>query len=177
MSASVIERRAVNATRLTGIIGGGLLVLTGVLCVATGVHDKFTGDRSDAIVECIWAVALLMSPVALSFSTRALDIRARVSGRLILAGQAAIALAILATVVAGHEVWNVVYVAGFGITVVAILAYAVLTRRWIVLVLAPALVLALAAFAAGGPILLGLAWLAVDHVHDRSLIHRVPTLH
>lgn len=162
MSASVLERRAVSAPRLIGVIGGGLLVLTGVLCIATGVHDTFTGDSSDAIVESIWAVALLLSPVALSSATRDLDARARIAGRLILAGQAAIALAILATVIAGHEVWNAVYVAGFGVTVVATIAYAVLTRRWPVLLLVPALVLALAFFTAGGPILLGVAWLAVD---------------
>jgi hypothetical protein len=162
MSAAIIERRAVNAPRLIGIIGGGLLVLTGVLCLATGVHDTFAGDNSDAIVESIWAVALLLSPVTLSSSSRALDTRPRVAGRLILVGQAAIALAILATVVAGHEVWNAVYIAGFGITIVATLTFAVLTRRWIVLLLLPALVLALAFFTAGGPILLGAAWLAVD---------------
>jgi hypothetical protein len=160
-AASVAGPARTDTAQTASLAGVALLVLTGILCLTTGVHDTFNGDQSDAVVESVWAVALLLAPMVLARVARRAEGLRRATAGLVVLGHVAIAAAVLATVVAGHEVWNGVYVAGFAIAVVGVIGFSLGARQWRPLVLVPALVVALAFFTAGGAIVLGLAWLVV----------------
>jgi hypothetical protein len=146
-------------------IGGGvILVAQAIAAAVTEQSSRYSGTTGDVLSDGLLAAGLLLALGGLELARRTL---APSTGALAIAGQAAIVVAIAATVVAGREVLDAVYIIGavawlVGSIGIAFAAWRSADRRW-----RPAVALPIAALAAlgladvGGPVLLGLIWLVL----------------
>jgi hypothetical protein len=151
-----------KSTLGTVAIGGGLLLIIQAVAAAfTDQNESYSGSTGDAVSDVLLGSGLVLTLAALEALRHQLAPRL---GALAIAGQAAIVIAIAATVVADREVLDPVYIAGAAAWLVGLIGLAVTAgrsgdARW-----RPAIVLPLAAFIAlgladvGGAALLGLVW-------------------
>jgi hypothetical protein len=157
---------AAAAPSLVVLIGLGALLtgVDGVIAITTHQAPKFVGSTADYLVESVFAAGLvagLAVPAELSRGSRG---RLAAAGAWLAgAGQAAVALAVLATVLQGRDVLGGVYVAGTVAWLAGSLGLAAGAPRARVLALCtvPAVLIALGLFGAGGSLALSLLWTAV----------------
>jgi hypothetical protein len=158
---------------LTTVTAVGMVVL-GILTLAAPPHARFSGSGADYAADAVWAVLLAVSVPALVALGRGSGRAGRAAAAAAALGQAALALSVAATVAAGREVLDALFVAGFALELVGLVVLAAAARRAVVLALVPGLVIALALFGHGGTIALGAAWLAVGHRTTRAVREQLP---
>lgn len=166
MEAMAIERTAVRAgVRMLTAAGGVVLVAQGVAAAATEQNTKYAGSTGDALSDGLLAAGLLLTLAGLEALRRVLSRR---MAAVAMVGQVALLISILATMAAGREALDVVFVVGtlvwlVGLTAIAIAAARTSERSWRPVVALPLAGLAALAFQdAGGGALLGLVWLVLS---------------
>ena len=144
-------------------IGGGLAIAQAIAALLDPPGESFTGSRADYIADALWAAALALTLAGFW------NLRHFKTGRTwqvatygAMAGQAAIAIAVIATLAAGREVLDMLFIAGFGVEIISVLILAVVARSLVLGLLVPALVLSLAFFAQGGAAAFGIVWLVIS---------------
>lgn len=144
-------------------IGGGLAVVQAIAALLEAPGETFAGSRADYIADGLWAAALALTLAGLW------ELRHFKTGRLwqvatygALAGQTAIIIAVAATLAAGREVLDALFIGGFAVEVISVLILAVVGRSLLLGLLVPALVLSLAFFAQGGAAAFGIVWVAIS---------------
>ena len=144
-------------------IGGGLAIVQAVATVFDPPGESFTGSRADYIADALWAAALAMT-LAGFWNLR--HVKAgrtwQIATYAALAGQTLIAIAVAATLAAGREVLDVLFIAGFAVEVIAVIVLAVAGRSLMLGLLVPALVLSLAFFGQGGAAAFGIVWVVIS---------------
>lgn len=165
MEAMAMTKETGRASLKTVAIGGGiLLVVQAVAAAATEQSEKYAGSTGDVLSDGLLAAGLLLTLAGLEALRRALSAR---MGALAIAGQLALVISVVATMAAGGEALDVVFVIGtlawlIGLIGIAVVAGRSGDRHW-----RPALALPLAGIAAlgladsGGVVLLGLVWLVL----------------
>ena len=164
-----------TALRRAALAGGLLLVAQGVAAALTHQNSSYAGTAGDALADGLLAAGLLVTLAGIEGLRRRTAARL---GALAVIGQTAIVIAIVATMVAGRDILDGVYVAGtvaWIIGEIGIVAGAIRTRQ---ADLRPALALPIASLAAlalsdsGGAVLLGLLWIALYATTSRALADR-----
>jgi hypothetical protein len=141
-----------------------VLLAQAVAAAVTEQTDRYSATTGDVLSDALLGAGLLLSLAGLEALRRSLAPR---MGALAIAGQAAIVLAIAATIVAGHEALDAVYVVGTvawlaGMVGIAVAGIRSGQRQWRVAIALPAAgVIALALADAGGAVLLGILWLVL----------------
>lgn len=165
MEAMAINSAAVSpGVRTITTVGGLVLVAQGVAAAATEQNTKYAGSTGDALADGLLAAGLLLTLAGLEALRRALSPRI---AALAIVGQVALMISILATMAAGHEALDAVFVAGavawlVGLIGIAINAARPRERPWRATIALPLAGLAALAFHdAGGGALLGLVWLVL----------------
>ena len=165
MGAIAMERHATKLGLKALAIGGGVLfVAQAAAAAATEQNEKYAGSSADLLSDGLLAAGLLLSLAGLQALRRML--RAR-TATLAIGGQLALLISIAATIAAGREALDALFVAGAlawlaGLTGTAVAAARSRDRRWRpALALPPAGIAALALADAGGAALLGLLWLVL----------------
>lgn len=150
--------------KILAIGGGVLLVAQAIATAATEQNEKYAGSTGDVLSDGLLAAGLLLTLAGLEALRRTLSAR---MGALAIGGQLALLISIVATMAAGREALDIVFVIGALAWLVGLIGIAVTAgrsgdRNW-----RPALPLPLAAIAAlgfadaGGAVLLALVWLAL----------------
>ncbi len=165
MEAMAMHDAAVRpGVRMLTTLGGVVLVAQGVAAAATEQNTTYAGSTGDVLSDGLLAAGLLLTLVGLDALRRALSQR---MAALAMVGQVALLISILATVAAGREALDAVFVAGtlawlIGLIGVAIVAARSPERFWRATIALPlAGLAALALQDAGGAALLGLVWLVL----------------
>lgn len=154
--------REKSSLGLLAVFGGVVLAAQAVAAAVTDQSGKYSATTGDVLSDALLGAGLLISLAGLEALRRALAPR---MGAVAIAGQAAIVVAIGATIAAGHEALNVVYVVGAVAWLIGLIGIAVTAgrsgdTRW-----RPAMALPLVGFVAlgladaGGAVLLGIVWL------------------
>lgn len=166
MEAIAIDRTAVRpSVRMLTTLGAVVLVAQGVAAAATEQNTKYAGSTGDALSDGLLAAGLLLTLAGLDALRRALSRRMAAAA---IVGQVALLISILATVAAGHEALDAVFVAGTLVWLVGLIAIAIAAARsrqriWRAAIALPLAGLAALAFQdAGGGALLGLVWLVLS---------------
>lgn len=166
MEAMAINSAAVRpGVRMLTTIGGVVLVAQGVAAAATEQNTKYAGSTGDALSDGLLAAGLLLTLGGLEALRRGLSRRMAAAA---MVGQVALLISILATVAAGREALDAVFVAGavawlVGLIGIAIAAARSRERLWRAAIALPLAGLAALAFQdAGGAALLGLVWLVLS---------------
>jgi hypothetical protein len=150
--------------RMLTSAGGLVLLAQGVAAATSEQHDRYAGSTGDLLSDGLLGAGLLLTLAGLERLRRRLS--PRMAG-LAIAGQVALVVSTLATVAAGHEVLDAVFIGGTlawiaGLAGVAIAAARTRERMWRPAVALPLVGLVALAFAdAGGAALLGLVWLVL----------------
>lgn len=150
--------------RILTAIGAVVLVAQGVAAAATEQNTKYAGSTGDVLSDALLASGLLLTLAGLEALRRVLT---PWMAALAMAGQVALLISILATMAAGRETLDAVFVGGtlawlVGLIGIAIAAGRSRERFWRPAIALPLTGLAALAFAdAGGALLLGLVWLVV----------------
>ncbi len=153
-----------SALGVLAIGGGGLLVTQAVAAAVTKQSTHYSATTGDVLSDGLLAAGLLMALAGLEAARRTFAPR---TVALAMAGQTAIVIAILATVAAGSEALNAVYVIGTVAWVAGLVGVAVASARsgdarWRPAIALPVVgLVALALADAGGAVLLGLIWLSL----------------
>lgn len=165
MEAMALQRKAsIPGVRMLTTIGAVMLVAQGVAAAVTEQNTRYGGSTGDILADGLLAGGLLLTLAGLEALRRVLSPRA---AALATAGQIALVVAILATVAAGRELLDGVFIVGTlawlaGLIGIAVTAARTRERRWRTAIALPLTGLAALAFAeAGGAVLLGLVWLAL----------------
>jgi hypothetical protein len=154
-----------NALRRAALATGCLLIAQGVAAALTRQNESYAGTTGDLLSDGLLAVGLIAGLVPLNM------VRKRTTprwGMLAMAGEAAIALAIVATIAAGRDILDGLYIAGTAAWIAGLIAIAVHVVRHRQAELRPAIALPLASLVAlaltdaGGAILLGVAWIVLQ---------------
>ena len=152
------------AVRMLTTLGGVVLVAQGVAAAATEQNTKYAGSTGDALSDGLLAGGLLLTLAGLEALRRVLS---RPMAALAMVGQVALLASILATVAAGREALDAVFVAGTLAWLVGLIGIAVAAARsrerfWQAAIALPLAGLAALAFQdAGGAALLGLVWIVL----------------
>ena len=146
------------------IAGGAVLVVQAVAAAATKQNTHYAASTGDALSDVLLGAGLLLALACVEALRRILSPRV---GGLAVAGQAALVVSIAATIAAGHEVLDAVYIAGTvawfaGLVAIAVGAWRSGDRGWWPAIPLPlAALVALALADAGGAVLLGLAFVVL----------------
>ena len=166
MEAMAIDRAAVSpGVRMFTAVGGLVLVAQGVAAAATEQNTKYAGSTGDALSDGLLAAGLLLTLGGLEALRRVLSRR---MATVAIVGQVALLISILATMAAGREALDAVFVVGtlswlVGLIAIAIAAARTSERSWRAAIALPLAGLAALAFQdAGGGALLGLVWLVLS---------------
>jgi len=167
MEATIVRRETRRPELGTLALAGAILLLAQALAAAVtqqSGYPNYAGTTGDVLADALFAAGLLVGLAGLEAARRALAPRL---GALAIVGQAALVIAILATVAANHDTLGGVYVAGTiawltGLVAIAVAAVRSRDALWLpAIALPPAGFSALAIGDAGGAVLLGLAWLVL----------------
>lgn len=156
------SERECSGLGLIVALGGLVLVAQAVAAAVTQQSEKYSGTTGDILSDALLGLGLLVSLAGLEALRRALAPRI---GAVAIVGQAAIVVAIGATIAVGHEALDAVYVVGTlawltGLMGIAVAAVRSGEARWRPAMALPVVgVLALALVNEGGAILLGVVWL------------------
>ena len=153
------------------MVGGAVLLLQAIVAVATSTPDSFTGTTSGYFSDGLSAAGLVLTIAGL-IALRL--VRATGDGRdgvtaIVLAcvGQLGLVVSIVATLAAGREVLDAVYIVAFVVWFVGLVLVAITTAtahdlpRWSAVPLPLGALTATAFWAHGGSALLGAAWIAL----------------
>ncbi|MDQ3678041.1 MAG: hypothetical protein M3401_14805 [Actinomycetota bacterium] len=150
--------------RMLTTLGGVVLVAQGVAAAATEQNTKYAGSTGDVLSDGLLAGGLLLTLAGLEALRRVLSRR---MAALAMVGQVALLASILATVAAGREALDAVFVVGTLVWLVGLIGIAVAVARsrerfWRAAIALPLAGLAALAFQdAGGAALLGLVWIVL----------------
>ena len=163
MEAMTVRRQANAGLAQLTIVGGALLVIQAIASAFIDQSTNYSATTGDLLSDGLLGAGLLVTLAGLDSLRRTLAPR---FGWFALAGQAAITLAIVATIAAAHEVLDGVYIAGTAAWLVGTVAMAVVAARTrgvdkLVVILPVACVLSLALADTGGALLLGALWIVV----------------
>jgi hypothetical protein len=160
MSAEATEQQATRW--LVAGAGGVLAIVQAVAALVYPPSEKFAATGADYLGDGLFVVALALTLAGLW------GLRDMTTGRVphtaagaALVGQSVIAVLVIATLFAGRDVLEALFIVGFGIEVIGLLVMAIASRRVLVGLLVPALVVTLAFFSSGGAAAFGLVWLAI----------------
>ena len=152
-----------SGLKVLAIVGGVLLVAQAIATAATEQNEKYAGSTGDVLSDGLLAAGLLLTLAGLEALRRTLS---ATMGALAIAGQLALLISIIATMAAGREALDAVFVVGTLAWLVGLIGIAITAgsgdRNW-----RPALALPVAGIAAlgfadaGGAVLLGLVWLVL----------------
>lgn len=166
MQAMTVDRTASRpSVRMLTTVGGVVLVAQGVAAAATEQNTKYAGSTGDALSDGLLAAGLLLTLAGLEALRRVLSRR---MGAAAIVGQVALLISILATMAAGREALDAVFVIGTLVWLVGLIAIAIAAARtgersWRAAIALPLAALAALAFQdAGGGALLGLVWLVLS---------------
>lgn len=144
------------------VLGGLVLIGQAVAATLTDQNTSYRGSTGDVLADALLGAGLLLVLPGLQRLGATLPTRL---GTLAVVGQAAIVVAIAATIAAGREALDIVYVVGAAALIVGSTGLAITSLRSRVAGWRPAIglpiatVAALALTDAGGAVLLGLLWL------------------
>lgn len=165
MQAVAVQRKAsIPGVRVLTTIGAVMLVVQGVAAAVTEQNKRYAGSTGDVLSDGLLAAGLILTLAGLEALRRVLSSR---TAALAMAGQIALVVAILATVAAGRELLDGVFIVGtlawlVGLTGIAVAAARARQRRWRAALALPLTGLVALAFTdAGGAVLLGLIWLVL----------------
>lgn len=152
-----------------GLAAAGLMLAQAVASLSLPPSPTYSGTTGDVVNDSLFAAGLIVLAGFLLQHDRAKS--AWFSGGLATSalGCVLLSVAALATVAAGAERWDIIFVAGFVLTQLGWLAAAIGGRSLGAAVLMPGMVLCLAFFDAGG----GLALAAAVAFLTREAEHRV----
>ena len=165
MEAIAITGQATKPRLKALAIGGGVLFVAQAAAAAvTEQNERYAGSRADLLSDGLLAAGLLLSLIGLEALRRMLSAR---MATLAIGGQLALMISIAATIAAGREALDALFVVGAlawlgGLSGIAVEAGRSGERRW-----RPSLALPLAGIAAlafadtGGAVVLGLVWLVL----------------
>ncbi len=166
MEAMAIDGAAVRpGVRMLTTVGGVVLVAQGVAAAATEQNTKYAGSTGDALSDGFLAAGLLLTLGGLEALRRVLSRRIAAAA---MVGQVALLISILATMAAGREALDALFVVGTLVWLVGLIGIAIAPARsrersWRAAIALPLAGLAALAFQdAGGGALLGLVWLVLS---------------
>lgn len=149
------------------MLGGGVLIAQAILTVLFPPAEHFAGGFADYLAESLFVIGLALTlPGLLLLRERLTGRLSAVGGAFAALGQSAVLLSVLVTLIKGREALDLLYIAGFAIWLVGLLALSVSAVRQsstlrATVALIPATILAIAMFTSAGTLVLGAVWIVL----------------